>query len=50
MMHGWGSSFWPGGKKYIGNYVNNVREGYGEYYYADGKIYKGMWKAGLMHG
>ena len=34
----------------IGNYVNNVRDGYGEYYYADGKIYKGMWKGGLMHG
>lgn len=50
MMHGKGTFIWPEGKKYIGNYINNVRNGYGEYYYADGKIYKGIWKDGLMNG
>lgn len=30
----------------MGNYVDGVKEGYGEYTYVDGRTYKGMWKKG----
>ena len=35
---------------YTGNYVNNLREGYGEYTRENGKKYKGEYKAGKPHG
>jgi len=33
-------------RKYNGNYVNDKKEGYGEFYWPDGRIYKGYWKDG----
>ena len=33
-----------------GKYVNGLREGKGEFWWGDGRSYKGSWKAGLMHG
>lgn len=35
---------------YIGSYINGRKEGYGEFYWPDGKYYKGYWKNGTMHG
>ena len=60
-MHGKGEFTWPDGKKYIGNlkknqkiikhifigdYIEDKKEGFGEFYWQDGKIYKGYWKDG----
>jgi hypothetical protein len=30
-MNGKGEFTWPGGKKYVGNYVEDKKEGYGEF-------------------
>ena len=30
-MHRYGVFTWPDGKKYIGQYVNDKKEGYGEF-------------------
>lgn len=30
-MHGKGEFTWPNGRKYVGEYINDKREGYGEY-------------------
>lgn len=35
---------------YIGEWNNNVIEGYGEIYYIDDKIYKGFFKNNKKHG
>jgi hypothetical protein len=35
---------------YMGEWNNNIMEGYGEYVYADGKIYKGLFLNGKKHG
>ena len=37
---------WSNGSKYLGNFVNDVRDGYGEMYWSDGTVYKGQWKNG----
>jgi len=31
---------------FLGNYVDDKKEGYGEFYWPDGKCYKGEWKNG----
>ncbi len=31
---------------FIGDYIEDKKEGYGEFYWQDGKIYKGNWKDG----
>lgn len=40
-MHGQGTFMFPDGRKYVGNYVYDKKEGYGEFFWLDGKIYKG---------
>eukprot|EP00356_Strombidium_inclinatum_P013902 CAMPEP_0170499990 /NCGR_PEP_ID=MMETSP0208-20121228/33341_1 /TAXON_ID=197538 /ORGANISM="Strombidium inclinatum, Strain S3" /LENGTH=196 /DNA_ID=CAMNT_0010777803 /DNA_START=521 /DNA_END=1110 /DNA_ORIENTATION=+ len=35
------------GSKYKGNYVNDVKQGYGEMYWSDGSIYRGYWEDGV---
>lgn len=40
-MHGFGQLIWPDGAKYIGEFSYGVKDGYGEYYYPNGKVYKG---------
>lgn len=35
---------------YIGSYEGNQPEGYGEYYWANGAIYRGEFARGLRHG
>lgn len=31
---------------FLGNFVNDRKDGYGELFYPDGRIYKGLWKKG----
>jgi len=38
------------GKKYKGNYVNGVKNGYGEMKWPNGRLYKGDWKEGVQEG
>ena len=35
---------------YEGDYVNNKRQGYGKYIYADDSYYIGQWKNSSKHG
>lgn len=37
-------------RKYIGQYTVDKKEGYGEFYWPDGRCYKGYWKDGKQHG
>jgi len=45
-MHGKGSFRWADGRKYVGEYINDLKEGYGEFMWPDGKCYRGEWFAG----
>ncbi len=44
-MDGQGKYIWKNGNLYEGNFVNDLREGYGEYVFENRK-YKGQWKEG----
>ena len=45
-MHGQGEFTWPDGKKYVGNYIDDKKEGFGEFWWTDGRKYIGEWKDG----
>jgi len=45
-MNGKGEFKWPDGRKYIGNYENDKKEGHGVFYWPDGRKYDGYWKNG----
>ncbi len=49
-MHGKGVYTWPNGKKYVGDYKNDKKEGNGTYYWPDGREYSGPWKDGKQDG
>jgi len=50
-MHGYGEFIWKDGKKYIGFYKNDKKEGFGIYYWEVlNKIYIGFWKNGKQEG
>lgn len=34
----------------MGEYENDKKHGYGEYFWQDGSCYKGHWNEGLKHG
>ena len=34
---------WPDGRKYVGEYKNDKKHGYGEFFWYDGREYKGYW-------
>ena len=42
----WGNGVFnqPDGGKYKGEYVDYKKEGFGTYYWPDGRIIEGMWK------
>ena len=42
-MNGIGLYSWPNGRKYRGEFKNNLKHGHGEYTQADGKKYIGAW-------
>jgi hypothetical protein len=51
MMHGFGEFEWKDGKKYIGYYLNDKKEGFGIYYWQNpNKAYIGFWKNGKQDG
>ena len=39
--HGYGIQIWPDGRKFEGNWRNNVREGRGKLTYVEGDVYDG---------
>ena len=41
---------WADGRKYLGEYFNDLKHGYGMFIWPDGRSYKGMWLKGKMHG
>ena len=50
-MHGEGVVFtWPNGRKYIGSFANDKKEGYGIHEWMDGRKYRGYWHLGRRHG
>lgn len=50
-MHGYGEFNWTDGKKYIGFYKNDKKDGFGIYYWEEpNKVYIGFWKDGKQNG
>lgn len=49
-MHGQGTFTWSDGRKYVGDYVNDKKEGHGVFTWPDGREYDGNWKNGKQHG
>ena len=45
-MHGKGAFTWPDGRRYIGEYANDKKEGFGEFIWQDGRGYRGEWLNG----
>lgn len=48
MKHGKGYLFFKTGNKYIGDFKKGEIYGYGAYFQADGKVFKGTWKHGEL--
>ena len=49
-MEGKGVFIWPNGRRYTGEYKNDLKDGYGEFEWEDKRMYKGMWKEGKQSG
>ena len=45
-----GISIYPGGSKYVGEFINFKPDGYGTFLWDNGDRYFGNWKNGKMHG
>ena len=45
-----GTSLYPGGSKYVGDFENYLPHGYGTFVWANGDRYFGEWKNGKNHG
>ena len=41
---------WKDGNRYEGEYINDLKHGFGVYTWADGSRYEGEWKDDNMHG
>ena len=41
---------YPDGSKYVGNWVNDEKQGFGTYHYVNGDIYEGDWYENKRHG
>ena len=48
--HGKGAYTWPDGRKYVGQYAEDMKEGHGTFYWPDGRKYEGGWMQGKQHG
>jgi hypothetical protein len=44
------SDFSGDGARYIGEFKENMRNGFGKYVLPDGSVYNGMWREGTMNG
>ena len=49
-MNGKGKFSWPDGRKYEGEYRNDLKNGYGQMFWPDGKAYQGEWVDGVQSG
>ena len=50
-MHGYGEFRWKDGKRYLGYYTHDKKEGFGIYYWASpNRVYIGFWKGGKQDG
>ena len=49
-MHGKGEFTWKDGRKYIGDYINDIKNGNGEFVWPDGRSWKGKFLDGRQHG
>lgn len=49
-MDGKGVFTWPDGRKYEGEYKNDLKEGYGSFWWPNGRKYEGQWLNGKQHG
>lgn len=38
-MHGEGEFIWEDGRRYIGSYSNDMKEGFGRFEWPDGRLY-----------
>jgi len=47
MKHGSGEFKWGVGGRYVGGYLDDLKNGYGEMYWDDGSVYKGFWTNGV---
>jgi hypothetical protein len=49
-MHGKGVYTWPDGRKFIGSYANDKKEGAGTFFWLNNSQLEGTWKAGKQEG
>ncbi len=49
-MHGKGVFTWPDGKKFVGDYKNDKKDGNGTYWWTKDKYYEGEWVNSKQHG
>lgn len=49
-MHGKGIYKWPDGGEYLGEYINNIKEGFGKFKWPNGKEFEGYFHDGKPHG
>ena len=49
-MDGDGVFIWEDGKKYIGKYIGNIKQGYGKLSWNENKYYEGEWYNNKPHG
>merc|ERR1712019_52483 len=45
-----GLFLWSDGSSYDGEYVKDIKQGYGVFHWPDGRCYAGQWEDGKMHG
>ena len=45
-MHGKGHLWWPDGKEYYGDFLEDKRHGTGKFKWKDGREYEGDWLKG----
>ena len=46
---GLGVYSWADGRRYVGNYTNDLKEGFGTFQWPDGRSYQGQWLGGSQH-
>lgn len=49
-MQGEGTLTWLDGRKYVGEYCEDLKSGFGVFTFKDGRIYEGEWLNGKQHG
>ena len=45
-MNGFGEFLWPDGRKYVGEYKDDLKHGFGTIEWPDGRKFEGMWEEG----